>query len=165
MELTAAKQQDLPCIMELIEQAKAFLKESGVDQWQDGYPEQSHIEKDMKNGAGYICVDQGQMVGYLCVDYNGEPAYDGLNGAWLSIQPYVVVHRLALDNRVKGRGLASEVFRLVEEMSRKRGIHSFKIDTDEGNQIMKHLLLKNGFHYCGTINFENSEKIAYEKLI
>ena len=165
MELTAARQQDLPRIMELIAQAKAFLKENGVDQRQDGYPEQSHIENDILTGAGYLCVDQGQMVGYLCVDYNGEPAYESLNGAWLSIQPYVVVHRLALDNRVKGRGLASEAFRLVEEMSRERGIHSFKIDTDEGNQIMKHLLVKNGFQYCGTIRFANSEKIAYEKLI
>lgn len=30
---------------------------------------------------------------------------------------------------------------------------------------MKHLLKKNGFEYCGTVYFANSEKIGYEKLI
>lgn len=39
------------------------------------------------------------------------------------------------------------------------------MDTDNDNQIMKHLLEKNGFQFCGTICFDNSEKIAFEKLI
>ena len=83
----------------------------------------------------------------------------------LSTQPYVVVHRLALDRHSRGKGLASQVFALAEALAQKRNIHSFKVDTDNDNEIMKHLIEKNGFQYCGTICFDNSEKIAYEKLI
>ena len=62
-------------------------------------------------------------------------------------------------------GLASQVFEETERLARSREIHSFKVDTDNDNQIMKHLLEKNGFQFCGTICFDNSEKIAFEKLI
>lgn len=77
----------------------------------------------------------------------------------------MAVHRLALDASVRGRGLASQVFEETERLARSKEIHSFKVDTDNDNQIMKHLLEKNGFQFCGTICFDNSEKIAFEKLI
>lgn len=160
MELRTAAPEDLGKIMELIDQAKAFLKRNGVDQWQNGYPDQTCIEEDI-----HLCILDHDIAGYVCIDFEGEPAYDTLDGKWLSIQPYVAVHRLALDASVRGRGLASQVFEETERLARSREIHSFKVDTDNDNQIMKHLLEKNGFQFCGTICFDNSEKIAFEKLI
>lgn len=165
MQLVLAQKQNLDRIMELIEQAKQFLKDNGVDQWQSGYPDQACIERDITTQKGYLCVQEAEIVGYLCIDFDGEPAYDNLNGSWLSNKPYVVVHRMTFDNHVRGKGLATQAFALTEELARSRGICSFKIDTDNDNRIMKHLMQKNGFTYCGTICFDNSEKIAYEKLI
>ena len=39
MELRKAKREDLEQIMELIDNAKCFLRSQGVDQWQNGYPD------------------------------------------------------------------------------------------------------------------------------
>lgn len=163
--LVEARQHNIIRINELINQAKVFLRNNGVDQWQDGYPGLVDIENDIRENRGFLCLVNEKIVGYLCISFDGEPAYEDINGKWLSIQPYVVVHRLALDNDFKGQGLSSKVFRLVEEMSVKKSVHSFKIDTDIDNKIMKHILEKNEFHYCGEINFQNSLKLAYEKLI
>lgn len=165
MELRKAKGDELDTAMALIDQAKAFLKQQGVDQWQSGYPDRDCIAADIAAEKGYFCVEDGTVAGYLCIDFDGEPAYASLNGTWLTQEAYVVVHRMALDDRVKGRGLASRAFALVEELARKRGVHSFKVDTDRDNRIMRHLLEKNGFTDCGTIRFDNSEKIAFEKRI
>lgn len=165
MELKIAKADHLQRIMELINDAKAYLKSCGVDQWQNGYPDQHSIENDIRKGTGYLCIADEKIVGYVCIDFEGEPAYETLCGKWLSTQPYVVVHRLALDRHSRGKDLASQVFALAEVLAQKRNIHSFKVDTDNDNEIMKHLIEKNGFQYCGTICFDNSEKIAYEKLI
>ena len=146
MELRTAAPEDLGKIMELIDQAKAFLKRNGVDQWQNGYPDQTCIEEDIRKGRGYLCILDHDIAGYVCIDFEGEPAYDTLDGKWLSIQPYVAVHRLALDASVRGRGLASQVFEETERLARSREIHSFKVDTDNDNQIMKHLLEKTAFN-------------------
>lgn len=53
----------------------------------------------------------------------------------------------------------------IINQAKAKGISNFRVDTDADNQIMQHVLKKNGFVYCGVIWFDNSEKIAFEKLI
>ena len=50
-------------------------------------------------------------------------------------------------------------------MSRERGVYSFRVDTDADNRKMRHILEKNGFTFRGTICFDNSEKLAYDKRL
>ena len=97
------------------------------------------------------------------MDFDGEPAYKDIQGKWNTSENYVVVHRMAFTDNARGKGISGIAFRLVEELSRKRGISSFRVDTDAGNKKMQHVLQKNGFTYCGTIWFDNSEKIAFDK--
>lgn len=165
MDSRMAREGDAGRIMELIDQAKGFLKSRGVDQWQKGYPDASAIEGDIRDGNGYVLTDGDRVVGYACISFDGEECYDGLKGEWLSIQPYAVVHRMAIDDTHKGRGLAKAMLHYAEELCVGKGVHSIKIDTDADNAIMKHILAKNGFTYCGVIRFDNSDKVAYEKLI
>ena len=123
------------------------------------------LERDVRTGKGYFLEEDGIPLGYLCVDFDGEPAYDHLNGTWAREEPYVVVHRLALSDAARGRGAAGTAFQLVEDLCRARGVREFRVDTDAGNHKMQHILAKQGFQYRGTIRFDNSEKIAYEKRL
>ncbi len=102
-------------------------------------------------------------IGYVCVDFAGEPAYDGLKGEWSCEREYVVVHRMAFSDSARGKGLVGGVFALLEELAREKNISYFRIDTDADNQKMQHILKKNAFLYCGTIEFDGSEKLAFDK--
>lgn len=167
-KLRRAAEAEASAAMGLIDQAKAFLKAQGIDQWQKGYPDLACICGDLNKGKGYFMADEsGEIAAYMCIDFDGEPAYNDLNGAWLteSGARYAVVHRMAMDHGSRGRGLATRAFALVEELCRERGVGSIRIDTDADNAIMKHILDKNGFTYCGLIRFDNSDKIAYEKIL
>lgn len=53
----------------------------------------------------------------------------------------------------------------IINQAKAKGISNFRVDTDEANKIMQHVLKKNGFTYCGVIWFDNSQKIAFEKWI
>ena len=104
---------------------------------------------------------------YMCIDFEGEPAYDGLNGRWLNnSSSYGVLHRLAIGAKYRGRGLATHFLQGWPRRSWnavKPGVSA--LIPMENNAVMKHLLSKNGFTCCGTIWFDNSIKIAYEKLL
>ena len=165
MRLRKATEHEVEIAMNIINMAKTHLKEQGIDQWQNGYPDLSCIIRDIENEKGYFVEDDGVILGYLCVDYDGEPAYDNLNGEWSSDEKYVVVHRMAFNDKARGKGISNLVFTLVEDMSRERGISYFRVDTDADNHKMQHILNKNGFSYRGTIWFDNSEKIAFDKHI
>jgi GNAT superfamily N-acetyltransferase len=160
-----AQEKDLAVAMDIINSAKKLLRDSGVDQWQNGYPDETSILQDIHSGKGFFIEKNGEKLGYLCVDYDGEPAYEHLKGEWGTPEPYVVVHRMAFAPAARGKGLTEAVFHIVEEMSRARGVHAFRVDTDDDNLRMKHILDKNGFTYRGTIWFDNSVKIAYDKNI
>ena len=149
-----------------IDEAKAFLRSIGVGQWQNGYPGAGTIKADIAKGNGYFLMAGERPLAYMCIDFGGEMAYDGLDGHWLiDTRAYGVLHRLAMGERSRGKGAATIAIQLAEALMKSRRMESFRIDTDENNEVMKHLLHKNGFTYCGTIWFDNSVKIAYEKLL
>lgn len=164
MELVKATIEEADPIMDIINQAKAFLKSQGVDQWQTGYPARSDIERDLRDGIGYVLKEDGKIIGYAGVDTRGEKAYDTLKGSWLNDDPYLVIHRMAVDNTIRGKGLAQEMFHACETLAQSLDIHNIRVDTDEDNHIMRHILDKLGFQYTGTIWFDNSVKIAFQKL-
>ncbi len=164
MKLIRAKLQDIDNIMQIIDMAKLHLKEQSIDQWQNGYPDCQCIQNDIANNTGFLVVENNIVYGYLCIDFGGEPAYDSLIGEWASEKQYVVVHRFALSNTARGKRLSKQIFSLVEEMALNNNITYFRVDTDVDNLKMQHILKNCGFSYRGTIWFDNSEKIAFDKL-
>lgn len=163
MEIRLAGIEEVQIAMDIINDAKVHLMEQGINQWQTGYPDHGCIEKDIIQQKGYFIVEDEDILGYLCVDYDGESSYKDMQGTWNTSESYVVVHRMAFTDKARGKGISCIVFRLVEELSKEKGIRSFRVDTDANNHKMKHILKKNGFSYCGKIWFDNSEKIAFDK--
>lgn len=87
-----------------------------------------------------------------------------MHGNWTADRSYVVVHRMALSDNARGKNAPDTIFKLVEKLSHEKGVDYFRVDTDWDNLKKRHILKKNGFNYCGTIWFDNSEKIAFDKL-
>lgn len=165
MKFRKAVQSDAERIMEIINEAKQFLRDSGVDQWQTGYPDEATIASDIEVQNGYVLEDEGRVIAYFFVTYGIEEFQKHIDGAWKSDLPSAAIHRMAIDNKYKNRGLADACFQYAENMFKEQGYFSVKLDTDDGNSRMKHVLAKNGYEYCGIVTFDNSDKIAYEKVL
>lgn len=158
VELRAAGTNEVQTATTIIDAAKRHLKEQGIDQWQTGYPDDACIKRDLEAGKGFFVVENGAILGYLCVDYDGEPAYDQMQGTWNTSENYVVVHRMAFAASARGKGISSSVFQLVEKMSKQRGITSFRVDTDEDNHKMRHILQRTVFHTAGRFGSTTAKK-------
>lgn len=121
---------DLERICTIIRQAQAQMRLRGSRQWQNGYPAAAHITDDIDRGYGHVlCTHTGLVVAYGAVVFDGEPAYAEIDGTWLDQAPYVVLHRLAVAQEVKGQGIATEFMRRTMTLARERGTGSFRIDT------------------------------------
>ena len=82
--------------------------------------------------------------------------------AWKTEKPYAVVHRMAFSSRVRGGGLSRNVFQLLKDFCRLNCIDAIRLDTQEENKVMQHILSREGFEYCGLIQFDGGPKQAYE---
>jgi predicted GNAT superfamily acetyltransferase len=165
MNFIKAEQHECNIIFDLIKQAKVFLKEQGIIQWQEGYPNLDDIKKDILLQKGYVLKDNGIIVGYACIDFDGEIAYKSLKGKWVSDNSYVTVHRIVINNKYKGKGLAKQIFVAVEEIAKENGIKSIRVDTDENNIIMKHIISSLAYIYCGIVSYYDGNTLAYEKVL
>ena len=159
---------DIPAVMGLINQAKAYMKDQGIDQWQDGYPNEASIANDIAHDYSYVMEEKGKVIGTMAVLFDGEPTYDQIyDGAWkTSEEPYAAIHRVAVDAECKGQGIAGAMIEEVVKMCQEKGIRSIKNDTHKDNKSMQRMQAKNGFEYCGIIYLEDgAERIAFEKII
>lgn len=156
---------DTQRILEIIGQAKAQMLALGSRQWQEGYPAADDIAADIAHGRGWVLCRTEGVIAYGAVVFDGEPAYAGIDGAWLSDEDYVVVHRLAVAEGEKGRGRATEFMRRVEVCAHTRGIRAFRIDTNFDNHYMLRMLDTLGFCYCGRICYQSGERLAFEKRL
>lgn len=165
MNVRLAKSNDIQDIMYLIAQAKVFLAEQNIDQWQNGYPDEQDILQDLEQGNGYVLCEDSNIWGYVSISFDGERCYDVVRGNFLSQQPYATIHRMTVENAKKGKGLAGKLFDFAEKLCMERKIHSIRVDTDEKNLLMQRVFQKQGFVYCGVVDIGDSEKIVFEKLL
>lgn len=163
--LEKAKQTETDRCYEIINEGRQFQKQQGFEQWTDEYPNRDTIIADISAGKGYVLKADGAIAGYMCIDFDGEPAYDNINGRWRSSGDYAVVHRMAFSEEWRGQGLADITFGLIEKLCVEAGIGCIRIDTDFPNKRMQHILAKNGFVNCGTIVFQGGDKLAYDKIL
>ena len=61
MELRRMETHDLPAVMAILHQAQAYFKAQGIDQWQDGYPDEATLLQDIQNGTAYV-AEQDKMI-------------------------------------------------------------------------------------------------------
>ena len=165
---------DMDALLDILEQAKAYLRESGVDQWQEGYPNREALAADIEAGRGWLfeCVDNGEIAGYECVAMTPEVCYREIDGAWLTEgENYAVIHRAMAAARYRGTRLAAEMFCFAAELAAGMGRLSVRVDTHRDNKAMNRLCEKQGFTYCGVVDLglvdpaSDSLRNAYEKIL
>lgn len=167
MKFRKAIESDINDIMNIIKQAQKYLKEQGIDQWQDNYPNYETINNDIKNNNGYVLLNDNTIIGTVTIIFDGEKTYDTIyNGRWITNGEYATIHRIAVDSNYKGLGISSIILKNIEEISLQKNMHSIRVDTHRANISMQRFLNKNGFKYCGIIYLEDKkERIAFEKII
>lgn len=158
---------DLERIMELVADAQNWFAKQNIDQWQDGYPTREVISSDLQGEVNYVVEYRGVVVATVVVSFDGEPTYAKIDGrGWLNNNPYAVVHRIAVTDRCRRKGIANEILHYVEELCTERGVADIRIDTHRDNLAMRSLLKKMGYSHCGRITLiSGAYREAYHKEI
>ena len=165
MVIRPATAADLPALRPVFEAAKGIMRADGNhDQWSaPGFPDDSLLLRDIARGGGFVIESvipseaKESIVAYFALLPSPEPTYDYIDGAWLTDEPYGVIHRMASYPEVHG------IFSTIISYAASHYAH-LRIDTHRDNRIMQHLIEKHGFTYCGIIWLEDgTERLAYER--
>jgi ribosomal protein S18 acetylase RimI-like enzyme len=171
MNIRQATKKDLISLMPIFEEARRTIAALGINQWQEGYPNKTVISEDIAIGRSYCAEnEEGKVCASFALLDDGEPTYDVItNGAWQTGDRktgYLAIHRVAIAVASRGQGIAPAMLTFAQDYAKKRGLTSLRIDTHEGNIVMRRMLEKNGFSLCGVIFLQNGDpRVAYERLV
>ncbi len=158
MTIRHATQSDLGSIRTIYNIAKQFMRDHGnPNQWDSTYPSDDLLIHDMELNRLYVIETDSLIHAVFVLTSGPDPTYSYIEGNWLNDSPYFVIHRIASDNTL--HHVLARVLDYAQTMT-----SSIRIDTHKDNTVMQHLVIKNGFTYCGIIYLEDgSPRLAYQK--
>ncbi len=165
MTLRKAKRSDVPIIWKILQEAIERRRLEGSQQWQNGYPNPNSIQNDLEKGYAHVLEINEAIQAYVALIFDVDPAYEALQGKWLSNEKYLCIHRLAVSNSVIKKGVATRMFLLIEKIALKNSYYSIKLDTNFDNLPMLKIFKNLGYTYCGEVMIMGAPRMAYEKLL
>lgn len=170
MHIRKATHADIDGLLALFDEARRTIAALGIDQWQDGYPSREVVCDDLAKERIFVVDCDGQIGGTFVIVDDGEPTYDRIDdGHWLTgddNRDYLAIHRVAVAVKKRGCGITTAILNRAAEEAVARRRSSLRIDTHEGNVVMRRMLEKHGFVHCGTIYLQSGAKrVAYEKQL
>lgn len=164
-KLRPANERDAPIIWDILQGAIEQRRLEGSDQWQNGYPSEQTVRDDIAKSVAYVLMENDAVIACAAIILNGEPAYDAIDGEWLTDGRYATVHRVARTRDVKSRGVATTFLKLIEDLCIELGVPSIRLDTNFDNLAMLKILENLSYRYCGEIFYEGASRRAYEKIL
>lgn len=157
---------DIPQIMQLVKEVVPVMRASGNLQWDDKYPNPQVFEQDIQDGQLWIAEIDGEIAGVSAITTEQYPEYAQVG---LDInEEAIVTHRLAVNPRFQGRGIAAALMQQAEDVAIARNIPLLRVDTNSQNQATQKLFPKVGYEYKGeiTLQFRPGLKfVCFEKRL
>jgi len=163
--LRLATMQDLTRIMAIVQATVREMHSYGNYQWDEVYPTEQDFAADITQGDLFVSEAEGQICGLICINQIEPAVY--ADAGWSSAEKALVLHRMAVDPDLRGRGTGSELLQQAETLALSLGLRYLKTDTYALNEKAQQLFLKHGYKFCGKIQFRKMEHqfYCYEKVL
>ena len=148
-------------ILSIYDSARVFMRESGnPNQWAGKYPDEDTVLRDIEKEKLYVCTENNDILAVFFYTVGIDHTYLKIyEGKWVNDKPYGVIHRIAVSDKARGKGVAKVCFDFAYD---KCG--NVRRDTHRDNIPMQRALEKNGFTRCGIIYLANGdERVAYQR--
>lgn len=169
-----ATYDDLPAIMQIVDEAKALLKADGSSQWQSGYPNKFTFIADIDAGASYVLTVDDKVAATAMISSKEESGYSALKeGQWQFPESeygsYAVIHRVAVSQDYRGQHLIDHLFKNLFRTISALGYKTVRIDTHTMNARMQKAIDRSGMTLSGVVTLDHDPieptRLCYEGLL
>lgn len=156
--------EDLDALMGLVGEVVAAMREEGIDQWDEIYPDRQKLDADVKAGNLFVCAEGSGILAMMVLDENPHPTYAGV--AWsIPARRPLVVHRLCVSPRFRKAGLARRLMALAESRAADAGHDAIRLDAFTLNPAALRLYDSLGYRRAGAVALRKGLFIVFEKGI
>ena len=162
-----ATQSDIGPILQITNACANLMKQNGIYQWDENYPNQTAFETDVKRGELYVIENNEKVIGCIVLSTIMDEEYRSID--WLTPSSQnVYVHRLAIHPNEQGNGLAQRLMTFAENMAKEKGFISVRLDTFSQNLRNQRFYEQRGYQKLGDVYFPRQSEFpfhCYELLL
>ncbi|MFL0250173.1 GNAT family N-acetyltransferase [Clostridium neuense] len=158
------KPQDIDSIMSIIKAAIKDMESKNIHQWDEIYPDKTVLNEDLANGNLYVNVEDDIINAIVVLNEEQAEEYKALNWKY-NFRKQLVIHRLCVDPRAQGGGIARKLLKYSDEFAVKGGYGAIRLDAFTQNERALRLYEKNGYEKVGSVQFRKGEFYCYEKNV
>ncbi len=162
--LEPAAAADIGDLVALTRDCVAHMRSLSIDQWDEVYPDEAVLARDIAEGTQYVMREGGRLVACLALDRRLDSLWDGLD--WSPDgDPAGAIHRVMVHPGQQGRGLAARLVTEAEAMAREQGLRSIRLDCFSLNPAALRLYEKLGYRRTGEAMMRKGVFVGFEKRV
>ncbi len=148
-----AIKSDLDKLMALYKRCTLKMNVQGLFNWHDTYPDKETISNNIQSGTLYV-LETKEIHAAVTLNDDQPHEYKEINWDY-HVEPYLVVHRLAVDPDQQGKGYGIMLMEYAENLASTSAYPSIRMDVYTinipGRNLYKKLNYKelNEFHFPG----------------
>ena len=140
------------------------MEKQKIHQWDEIYPDQAIIAEDITKNQMYIGMIDGKIA--VCFVLSEECDEEYKNGKWQwPDSKFCVIHRLCVNPQFQNQGIATQTMEYIEELCKKAGYDSIRLDCFTENPYSLKLYDKAGYSVVGYADWRKGRFELREKLI
>ncbi len=164
LEYVRAKIENLDSVRIMFQDAIHKMVESGIDQWDEIYPDRNILEEDILKEQLYIGIAQGNIVSAYVLNQEYDEQY--ANGNWeYPASTFGVIHRLCVSPFFQKKGIGTQMMQHIEWEAQKMGIDSIRLDAFTLNPYAVKMYEGLGYKIVGSVCWRKGEFYLMEKRI
>ncbi|XOV66951.1 MAG: GNAT family N-acetyltransferase [Fluviicola sp.] len=159
--ISHGKPEELEEILELTRACGQHMRENGIDQWDENYPDLVSLKHDIVTNTLFAYRENGHVVGIVVLNETQDPEYTEINWSTSEEQRNLVVHRLAVSPDQQGKGIARKIMDFAEDWARKNNFDAIRLDTFSQNPRNQRFYKNRGYTELGSVYLSYKKEYPY----
>ena len=159
--ISHGKPEELDAILELTRACGRHMRENGIDQWDENYPDRGSLERDIHSKTLFAYRENDEVLGIVVLNETQDPEYAEMNWTTSESDRNIVVHRLAVSPNHQGKGIARKIMDFAEDWAKEHQYDSIRLDTFSQNPRNQRFYKNRGYTELGSVFLSYKKEYPY----
>lgn len=152
---------ELDAILELTRACGKHMRDNGIDQWDENYPDRNSLLNDLNSETLFAYREDSVVLGIVVLNESQDEEYAKINWSTNDSDRNIVVHRLAVHPDNQGKGIARKIMDFAEVYAKDQSYDAIRLDTFSQNPRNQKFYTNRGYNDLGPVYLKYKKDHPY----
>ena len=159
--ISTGMMNEIDAIIQLTKACGQHMRDNGIDQWDEDYPNHAVIERDLETKTLFAYREHNKIIGIVVLNETQDEEYKEMNWSTSDNDRNLVVHRLAVLPHHQGRGIGRILMDFAEQWASTNNYDAIRLDTYSQNPRNQRFYRQRGYTELGAVFLQYKKEHPY----